>query len=315
MSVHSLPGRAVPRCLILLSLGWMSGGVASLARDSKAEYVVVSASGATEAETYAARELADYLGKITGATIPVVAENKATIAPHKLFVGWTDFAAQHKVEAAQLGEEEWVIRTVESDLVIVGGRPRGTLYGVYAFLERELGCHWLDHNTEVVPRIPKLRLEKLDRRGKPAFWYRSIYTTFQTDRALQAALSARNMANSPSPGGLTAKHGFAVGYGSPGSCHTFAAYAQNFPADRPEYLSMNKQGKRVGAKDGSGPGGICLMSSRGTQARAGQPQGIHRQGPPERGQGQPAAAACLRYQSERQPLDVPVPRLQSYEPT
>jgi len=93
----------------------------------------------------------------------------------------------------------------------------------------------------------------------PAFWFRSIYTTFDADPARQAAFSARNMANSPSPGGLTAKHGFEERYGSPGGCHTFAAYARNFPADRPEYLSMNAQGKRIGAKDGSGPGGICLM--------------------------------------------------------
>jgi hypothetical protein len=237
----------------------MSCGAASVAQDGKSEYVVLTAQGAIEAEAYAARELADYLRKITGSAVPVVPENQSVTASHRVFVGWTAFAARHKIDAAQLGDEEWIFRTVEPDLAIVGGRPRGTLYGVYAFLERELGCHWLDHNTEVVPRIPDWRLKKLDRRGKPAFWFRSIYTMFDTDRDQQAAFSARNMANSPSPGGLTAKHGFEERYGSPGGCHTFAAYAQNFPADHPEYLSMNTQGQRIGAKDGSGPGGICLM--------------------------------------------------------
>ncbi len=259
MANYRLRGAAVPACLVLFSVGWMSGGASSDAQDDKTGYAIVSAQGATEAEAYAAKELADYLGKMTGATFPVVPEDGPATAPRRIFVGWTDFAARHKIDAAQLGDEEWVIRTVDSDLVIVGGRPRGTLYGVVAFLERELGCHWLDHNTEVVPKVAELRLGNLDRRGKPAFWFRSIYTMFLADPSRQAAFAARNMANSPSPGGLTAQHGFEERYGSPGGCHTFAAYAQNFPADRPEYLSMNTQGKRIGAKDGSGPGGICLM--------------------------------------------------------
>jgi len=250
---------AVWGCLVGLAIGWMNGGVLGLAQDGQAAFTVVHAPNATKAEAYAARELAEYLGKISGAAVPVVAEKDVVAAPCRIFVGWTAFAAEHQIDAAQLGHEEWVIRSVSSDLVIAGGRPRGTLYGVYAFLERELGCHWLDHNTEVVPKTNALRLENLDRRGKPAFWFRSIYTTFVADASRQVAFAARNMANNPSPGGLTAQHGFEERYGSPGGCHTFAAYAQNFPADRPEYLSMNSQGKRIGAKDGSGPGGICLM--------------------------------------------------------
>ena len=125
MSNHWLRGAAVPTCLVLFSVGWMDGGATSLAQDGKTGYAVVSAQGATEAEAYAAKELADYLGKMTGATFPVVPEDGAATAPGRIFVGWTDFAARHKIDAAQLGDEEWVIRTVDSDLVIVGGRPRG----------------------------------------------------------------------------------------------------------------------------------------------------------------------------------------------
>jgi hypothetical protein len=260
MRTRNLHVSAVMGYLVLFSLGWGCCSV-SLALERKIDYMVVVAPGATEAEAYAAKELAHYLGKITGQCCSIVAESNASAGPRKVFVGWTDFAVRQKVDASRLGEEEWTIRAVDADLMIVGGRPRGTLYGVYALLERELGCHWLDHDTEVVPSIPSLHLGKLDRRSKPAFWFRSIYTTFNANQEEQAAYSARNMANSPGSGGLTAKHGFEVSYGSPGGCHTFAAYAQNFPADRPEYLSMNTQGQRVGAKDGSGPGGICLMHS------------------------------------------------------
>lgn len=260
MSTHRLYHPVVLTCFSLLSVGWMCFGEASLAQNGKTAYVIVSAPRATEAEAYAAHELAEYLDKITGKTFVVVPENQPAAGLRRIFVGWTDFARDHGIDAARLGEEEWLIKSVDSDLVIGGGRPRGTLYGVYALLERELGCHWLDHNTEVVPSIHDLRLEGLDRRGRPAFWFRSIFTTFPADPSRQAAFSARNMANSP--GGLTAKHGFEARYGSPGGVHTFAAYARNFPADRPELLSMNTKGQRIGATDGSGPGGICLMNTQ-----------------------------------------------------
>jgi hypothetical protein len=174
-------------------------------------------------------------------------------------VGQTAFAAAQGIDLAGLGEEEWVIRTVGEDLVIAGGRPRGTLYGVYQFLEHQVGCHWLDESTEVVPARPTLEVAGTRSRAKPAFWMRSIYALYDVDVEKTNLFCVRNLGNSPDRGGLGAKYGFGVRYGSPGGCHTFGDYAKDFPKDRPELLSMNTQGKRVGAVDGSGPGGICLM--------------------------------------------------------
>jgi len=57
-------------------------------------------------------------------------------------------------EASALGEEEWVIRTIGNDLLLTGGRPRGTMYAVYEFLEDHVGCHWLDRKTDVIPAKP-----------------------------------------------------------------------------------------------------------------------------------------------------------------
>jgi hypothetical protein len=223
--------------------------IPSTARDATG-CVVVSARDATPAETNAVKDLADYLAKVTGKAVPVVTEKDATTSPRRIFVGWTDFATRHDCDGRKLGEEEWLIRSVDRDLIITGGRPRGTLYGVYEFLERELGCHWLDENTEVVPSIPNPQLGELNRRGQPAFWMREIYTVFATTEAELPAdkprFRVRNKAN-----------GF--NYGSGGECHTFAAYTKGFPADHPEYLSMNSKGERIGAVGGSGPGGICLM--------------------------------------------------------
>lgn len=89
MLTHSIRSPAVLGCLILVSVGWLSCGAASLAQDVKPAYVVVTAQGATEAEAYAARELADYLGKIAGTTFPIVPEDQPATGPRRIFVGWT----------------------------------------------------------------------------------------------------------------------------------------------------------------------------------------------------------------------------------
>ncbi len=227
----------------------LCAAVVLLSGRAPAQYVVTSGPSPTETETLAAKELADHLGRITGTAFKVVEEKEAASAPQKIYVGWTEFAASQQIDPAKLGEEEWVVRTIGPDLVITGGRPRGTLYGVYEFLERELGCRWLDENTDVVPKAAQLKFGPVNLQGQPAFWMREIYTMFSgPDSNLPVGKRPHRLRNKVN----------GSAYGSPGGCHTFAAYAKNFPADRPEYLSMNAQGKRIGATDGSGPGGICL---------------------------------------------------------
>ena len=60
-------------------------------------------------------------------------------------------------------------------LVLAGGRPRGTLYAVYHYLEDVAGVRWLTPATDHVPTHGKLPLPKGDMRGKPAMPYREIY--------------------------------------------------------------------------------------------------------------------------------------------
>ncbi len=71
-----------------------------------------------------------------------------------------------------MGQEEYVIRLSGQNLIFAGGRPRGTLYGVYALLEDYLGCRWFAPDTTVIPRRETIKLSRLDVRGRPWFEYR-----------------------------------------------------------------------------------------------------------------------------------------------
>jgi hypothetical protein len=191
------------------------------------------------------------VGKVTGATFPQVAEGDATPGRSAIYLGWGAFARAHGVEPATLGPEEWAVRTVGKDLIITGGRPRGTLYRVYEFLEQDLGCHWLDERAEVVPGRPGLSLPEIHRTGKSAFCSREVYDYVRGPMLAEPGFreeywfQARNRANGASTY-LGEEFGFYERFGSPNACHTF--YFCLDPKEHfdkhPEWFSMNLNGVR-----------------------------------------------------------------------
>jgi hypothetical protein len=138
---------------------------------------VVTGADPKGGEPLAAQELALYLGKITGTTVPVIseAEAKTNTAPaRRLYVGQTDYAKAAGLDGATMGAEEWAFKTIQSNLILTGGRPRGTLFGVYEFLENYCGVHWFDRDTEVVPSNSNFKLPAVDVRDKNALRFHSV---------------------------------------------------------------------------------------------------------------------------------------------
>jgi hypothetical protein len=93
----------------------------TLARNGKATATIVCAAAATASERMAASEVAEYLRRISGADFRVLPEDQAPAQGSRVFVGPTAFAKRQGLAPGRLGPEEWVIRTVGGDLVIIGG--------------------------------------------------------------------------------------------------------------------------------------------------------------------------------------------------
>src|SRR5437899_721131 len=108
-----------------------------IAEQGKPKCVIVIADDATPAEQTAAKELAEYLKKSTGAAFDTNAEKDSSAEQPQILVGLSTRAKSiaSDVDFDALGSEGIVIKTDEKHLVLAGGRPRGTLDAVTTFLE------------------------------------------------------------------------------------------------------------------------------------------------------------------------------------
>lgn len=56
-------------------------------------------------------------------------------------------------DTEKFGPEQLRIVIGDGNIAIAGGHPRGTLYGVYAFLEKYLGVRFLTRDHTFVPPV------------------------------------------------------------------------------------------------------------------------------------------------------------------
>jgi hypothetical protein len=210
-----------------------SASATTVARDGAPVATIVVAEDATVAEKHAAAELAHYLGKIGRCEFSV---SESADGP-AVFVGPSARAAEAGIDVEALGREEWIVRTVGDGLVVVGGRPRGTLYAAYHLLEDQLGVHWWNPWAQTVPRREVVELADIDMRGEPVLQYRDIYRIYGYD---QGAFAAHNRLNRMGDPPIHARYGGGMDYGPPYHVHTFYLYfpPDQYFADHPDWYSL-----------------------------------------------------------------------------
>src|SRR5207253_8059741 len=123
-----------------------------------------------------AEELQRYMEKMSGAKLPIItdAEPRTTreiLLGENLHLG----RLRTKVDFAKLGPDGFRLRVDGNRLIIAGGKPRGTLNGVYTLLEEKLGVRWFTPELETVPRLDRIRLPKFDETRVLALQNRDVY--------------------------------------------------------------------------------------------------------------------------------------------
>ena len=119
---------------------------------------IVVADDAIPSEKYAAKEFQEFFAEASGIRLSIV--TSVDRPDRHVFIGPSQ--AMHSSSIGfgvdDFGDEDLRIIIRNGNIAIAGGRPRGTLYGVYTFLEDYLGVRFLTHDHTHVPRANRRQL-------------------------------------------------------------------------------------------------------------------------------------------------------------
>lgn len=169
-------------------LVWEARAVAQdlvLAEHGKTAYHIEVSARAPRSVKLAGRELQEYLKKATGATLAI--DHDGHVGP-LISLGQTPEATAEGLSVDGIKPDGFRIVTRGENLFILGpdtgdgvvnatgGISTGTLNGVYAFLEDEVGVRWLmpGEKGEYVPKLTELQVATMDRSDAPTFARRDL---------------------------------------------------------------------------------------------------------------------------------------------
>ena len=128
----------VSAAVIALSLSGQT-----LVKDGKGFAQIILPEKSHRVEAFAAEELRAHIQKITNVSLPVAEKSKADKKlPVKIFIG-TSFAEKFSEDLKALkGNDGFAVRSKGNHIYIFGSTPKGTLNGVYSFLEENTDIIW-----------------------------------------------------------------------------------------------------------------------------------------------------------------------------
>lgn len=215
-----------------------------IVRDGKSDYVIVIPQSPTMIEQRAAKELNEYLRRMTGVMLPVVEDNTAP-ANHEISIGNTNRTIPLAISLDKLKQDGFYIKADAPKLFIMGGNSYGTLYGVYELLEKYWGCRIYTPEVEVVPQCSSLMLPAdIDDWQVPVITSRNMLYVCANDNAFFDWL---RLTQTPTSWVDRGKWGLWV--------HTFGTLIppERYFDKHPEYYAMNEKGERV-------PSQLCMSN-------------------------------------------------------
>jgi hypothetical protein len=206
------------------------------------DWDIIVAADAIPSEKYAGEEFQRLFKEATGMTLPI--NDKAQGESNHVFIG--------KAVSEKLEEEELMVVVSKDNLTITGGKPRGTLYGVYQFFEDAFGVRFLTFDNTYIPKSADVKIPVGEFRYNPPFSFRwSYYTENSKEPDFAARLRINTVTHAEKLGGITPQnlinHSF-------GWLLPFSKYG----AEHPEYYAFF-EGKRDTETGGGGPQ-LCVTN-------------------------------------------------------
>ncbi len=246
--------------LAVIAANNFTANALTLVNNGKANATIIISENAPYKNKLAANELQHFIEKISGAKLKIVSD-KQKVTGQKILVGQSRYTKALKVNipsgfSFENIKEGFIIKTIKDSLILagnddgpsapvkknrkrpyrLGGGYKGSLFAVYAFLER-LGCHWYFPGDfgEVCPEMKTIIADNLDIKEKPSFMFRGYWNKRHIPAAVNAddAFFNRNRFLSYSSGFANARDG------SIRKCIPVKKYFKSHP----EYFGLNKDRK------------------------------------------------------------------------
>ena len=155
----------------------------SLAENGATAYKIVIPADAPEAIEYAAQELSAFVLQATDTALVITDDSTAVFDESNalISIGKTALLEQagFDVDYSSMNIDGFIIRTVGNMIFINGANNRGTLYGVYDFLEKIIGVRFLTADATYVPQLSSVPLYEMNIVEIPDFTMR-LYMNAET---------------------------------------------------------------------------------------------------------------------------------------
>ena len=142
-----------------------------IVENGASDFVIVTEENPDATTKTAVNELQTYIEKISGAKLKAVTENEVTAEDKAIILGETKLEKGIvEINRKKIATDGFKIISDGKHLFISGADSRGTLYGVYTFLEEYLGVRWFTPELEVVPENEDILIDgKINRTVEPSF--------------------------------------------------------------------------------------------------------------------------------------------------
>ena len=209
----------------------------TIVNNGESDYVIIRGAECAASEMTAASELQKYIFQISGKMLELTTD-MSRVREHEILVGKTnrENGGNYIIDRKTLGDEGFTVMVTDEKLVIAGGELRGTLYGVYNFLEQNLGCRWFMPGLEVIPAESIVKIDaKLKYTQKAYFEYRDDYW----NSAFDADWKVKHKINSNNGGFLGTHYGGGISYAD--FCHSMDRMVPvSYFEEHPEYFSYRE---------------------------------------------------------------------------
>ena len=238
--------------LALTTLTATAMGAESITLGAMMSWKIVCATAATPSEKYAATEFQRLFKEMGGKELPLV--EAADASDGAIFIGPDAvLGSGQPTDRRALDEEALRIRVTPNAVCIDGGRPRGTLYGVYEFYEELCGVRFLtfDH-TYFPPDAAQRTIPAGVLVVNPTFVFRwSYYGETSRYPDFAARLRVNTVSDDPKLGGRT-------GYRLVNHNVAYLVPPAKWGKEHPEYFAL-VNGQRKLEEGGGGPQ-LCMSN-------------------------------------------------------